>query len=369
MTKIPNPELSNSQAITPANKIITPVIDFVHLLSHGLKSMVIACLVFFSCLLTYAQSNTTMSIDTVPHIGGESQWILHGHPDTFSNAANSNPPVFNWNTEFPTSAVFIPLPHYLNQDSSIHLSTHFTLNSLNIDFVPNSFYGFEIALGLFNSTEVFTESFKRGTGTDSPNLIEWDYFPDTGFGATVSPTITDSDSKFFSTFNFPIDLPIDADIEVELIYDPSQTKLESVLKIDGELKAIKPVVLPEGDGFNDFLVNSAGFISYQDFNDDGKLSASASIHAFEFSYSNPVNSTRHLNLQISDAEIVIPSDLNSLTSGAEIRLFESSGLKVWNKSQSVTVPDPVPSNIQIPLPENNDPDQALFFRAEVLGGS
>ena len=74
----------------------------------------------------------------------------------------------------------------------------------------------------------------RGTGTDSPNLVEWDYFPDTGFGATVSPALASSKSEFSAGFTFPAELTKGKVYTVRMGYDGSTGVLKTEMLEEGK---------------------------------------------------------------------------------------------------------------------------------------
>ena len=58
--------------------------------------------------------------------------------------------------------------------------------------------------------ERIDDEIKRGTGVNAingaRNALEFDYFPDSGFGATISPTILSSNNQFVTEFAFPLEL-------------------------------------------------------------------------------------------------------------------------------------------------------------------
>ena len=57
-------------------------------------------------------------------------------------------------------------------------------------------YGFELAIGFLNLAEATSTNFNRSTGANSPDLVEFTYFPDAGYGATVWPIFADTNSDF-----------------------------------------------------------------------------------------------------------------------------------------------------------------------------
>ena len=66
---------------------------------------------------------------------------------------------------------------------------------------------------------------------DSPNLVEWDYFPDTGFGATVSPALASDKSEFSAGFTFPAELLIGKTYSVKLSFNSEERLLKYSQKL------------------------------------------------------------------------------------------------------------------------------------------
>jgi hypothetical protein len=118
-----------------------------------------------------------------------------------------------------------------------------------------------VALGLINSKLAKADGFSRGTGSDSPNLVEWDYFPDTGFGATISSAIASAKSQFAAGFTFPAELVVGKKYSVRMEYDPAERTLKTfMLENDKAWKTIKTVAL--ADDFVGFAVDAFSISSY-----------------------------------------------------------------------------------------------------------
>ena len=320
----------------------------------------------------------------IPSPGGQpGSWVFRGDSELFSDikpasdpAGIADYPVMRWDSEKQTSSLFFPFGRQLSHEVDFSASVVFQLRSLDIEFDPGSFYGFQLSLGFFNSERVFLESYRRITGSDSPDLVEWDFFPDTGFGATISPTIVDSASQFFPTFNFPIDLPVDEDIEVTLEYVSEFRELRSTLRAgEGELRAMETVKLPgpDDDSFAGFMVDSFGFTSFRDFDDSGSFSAEAQIIQTNISWSAGAPSiSGHLkparlswNEDQSHLKISIPQagDTSHL-----VRLWRSTNMRDWHLDES-RLSAPGESEIQM-TPQLNFPDvsgdKAFFFQVDAL---
>jgi hypothetical protein len=104
----------------------------------------------------------------------------------------------------------------------------------------------------------------RGTGTDSPNLVEFDYFPDSGFGATVAPTIISSNNVFNDGgFTFPLELTASDLYHVAMSYTATNWTLRTIMTRNGAtFGPIQDATL--GTNFTDFRVDHFAVCSYSD---------------------------------------------------------------------------------------------------------
>lgn len=201
----------------------------------------------------------------------ERGWVAVGAEELFGWQAEQERLHVSWDTEKPNSYYAWPLGQVLTRETDFRMEFDLVLTQLDLDFQPG--YAFEIAVGLVNLRQAAQFSFFRGSGRDSPNLVEFDYFPDTGFGATVSPAIISSNSVFATSFTFPLELVIGSTYRVEMDYEASEARLNTTLICDGEPvdPPVKSVTLPET--FTDFRVDTFAVNSYSDRSDRGRIRA------------------------------------------------------------------------------------------------
>lgn len=125
-------------------------------------------------------------------------WNIIGDTNLFQwNSTNQNLGV-TWDSSKPNSFFYHPMGTILGRDDNFSLSFDLLLNSIGPGPDPAKTNSFPIAIGFLNLSQATQTSFYRGTGTNSPDLVEFAYFFDSGFGATVWPTVVDTNS----TFNF-----------------------------------------------------------------------------------------------------------------------------------------------------------------------
>jgi len=188
-------------------------------------------------------------------------WAAHGDASLFEWDAEGGALAVTWDSEKPNSNFHRPLGLTLTEADTFAFAFDIALDEVKAGHLDGQPYTFEVALGLINSKSAKADGFSRGTGSDSPNLVEWDYFPDTGFGATISPTIVSAKNQFAAGFTFPAALSAGKQYSVRMEYDPHERALKTFMLENGKVwKGIKPVKLQ--DDFSGFAVDAFSISSY-----------------------------------------------------------------------------------------------------------
>jgi hypothetical protein len=195
-------------------------------------------------------------------------WKTAGEAGLFQwNAASQNLEV-TWDSARSNSFFCRPLGAQLNRGCDFTFAFDLRLS----DVTPGEPWTFfELAVGLVNLAQATGADFLRGTGTSSPNLVEFDYFPDTGYGATICPTIISSNVQFATGFNI-VELTPDDTFRVTMRYDSDAAVLTTDITKNGQpFTAIQKVTLaPE---FTDFVVDHVAVCSYSGAGQDGSILA------------------------------------------------------------------------------------------------
>lgn len=190
-------------------------------------------------------------------------WQASGDTNLFSWNAQAQCLDVTWDSSRPNSYFAHPLPRTLSRADSFRLGFDLRLADIVGGSSPGKPYAFQIAVGLIRQADATRDNFYRGSGMDSPNLFEFDYFPDTGFGATVAPTIISGQMQFASSFNFPVELTPNDLFHVELRFDAAAKTLKTSLTKNGEAYGdLKDAVL--GASFDDFAVDQLAVCSYSE---------------------------------------------------------------------------------------------------------
>src|ERR1700733_11120499 len=152
-----------------------------------IRSLAIAGLFVLS--VASVNANTIVErFTTDPSLDG---WQVFGDTNLFHwDSTNQNLDV-TWDSSQTNSYFYKPLGTIVTRNDDFSIAFDLQLN-----VAEASGYGFELAVGFLNLTEATNTNFNRSTGENSPNLVEFDYFPDVGYGPTVWPVFVDTNSDF-----------------------------------------------------------------------------------------------------------------------------------------------------------------------------
>jgi len=203
-------------------------------------------------------------------------WAAHGDESLFEWDAEGGALTVTWDSEKPNSSFHRPLGLTLTEADTFVFAFDIEFDEVKAGHLDGQPYTFEVALGLINSKSAKADGLSRGTGSDSPNLVEWDYFPDTGFGATISPAIASSKSQFAAGFTFPAALSAGKQYSVRMEYDPGERTLKTFVLENGKAwKEIQSVKLQ--DDFSGFSVDAFSISSYTAKGTESSLFATGTV--------------------------------------------------------------------------------------------
>jgi len=206
-------------------------------------------------------------------------WRVLGVTNLFVWKASEGVMEIRWDSSQPNSAFYLPLDWTLDRRERFAIEWEMTVAEVHAGVRPGKPFAFELAVGFFRKEDVVAEGFRRGTGVDARNLVEWDFFPDTGYGATVWPTVISSEGRFNynSSSDYVIwDLPIGKPVRGRLTFDGKKSMLETEVWVDGQ-QAFPPLQVPLHPSFSNFQVDAVGFLSYSDAGSNGSLQARAMV--------------------------------------------------------------------------------------------
>jgi len=202
-------------------------------------------------------------------------WKVVGDTNLFCwNSTNQNLQV-RWDSSQTNSYFCHPLDATLGVDDDLSVSFDLQITSAAI-----TGYGFELAIGFLNLADATRPNFLRGTGVDSPNLVEFDYFPDPDgilwWGPSITTMMVDSvgtNASHWSQGGFAgLEMALNHLFHVELIYAATNHTLHTSITDNGmPFGPVPDAYLPAT--FLSFRVDHIAIASYSDANGWGSVLA------------------------------------------------------------------------------------------------
>jgi hypothetical protein len=223
------------------------------------------CFVSVFALLTFTLGSSRLGAATLQEDFSsnplERGWSVTGSAHLFEWDPTAQHLRVTWDSSQPNSFFHRPLGVTLSRADDFNLSFKLRMESIEVGVNPAKPYTFQIGLGFLNVAEA--TNYFRGSGFNSPNLVEFNYFPDSGFGATISPVMICTNHEFASSFNFPLEMALEDLFVVQMSYSAAAQVLTTMITRNGEpFGPIDPVTFPEQ--FTDFAVNDFAISSYSD---------------------------------------------------------------------------------------------------------
>lgn len=207
--------------------------------------------------------------------GPTAPWVVFGEQSLFAWDAQAQALEVTWDSGRPNSYFARPLGTILNRQDDFTLGFALELDQVEVGVTAGKPYTFELAVGFLNWTAATSPAFRRGTGGASPNLVTLDYFPDSGYGATIWPTFVSREGRW--NYNGSDDFTV-VELEpgvrhrFELTYTAADQTLRTRLWRDGvAVGPIKDVRL--APRFTDYAVDTFAVCSYSDAGAQGSLRA------------------------------------------------------------------------------------------------
>jgi hypothetical protein len=220
-------------------------------------------LALFAATASLAKAATlTENFSTDPQQNG---WKIFGNTNLFHwNSTNQNLEV-TWDSAQPNSYFYHPLGTVLNTNDEFSIEFDVQLSSIP---VAN---GMQLAVGLFNLGEAKSTNFLRGTGADSPDLFEFDYFPDF---LSIDASIVDKTAFNYVFFYDNQPLEFGVVYHVVLTHAPGTVTISGAVYTNGVLYTSLPFTFASAD-FEDFHLDTVSVSSY---NDTGAFGSSILAH-------------------------------------------------------------------------------------------
>ncbi|HXG47765.1 MAG TPA: hypothetical protein VNO52_09080 [Methylomirabilota bacterium] len=221
-------------------------------------------------------------------------WRVFGDASLFGWSAAERALAVTWDSGRSNSYFFQPLGTVLTKADDFSLAFDLWLEDIAIGTTPGKPYTFQIALGFVGLRSVTATNFFRAAGVHPAhgprNVVEFDYFPDSGYGATVAPTVISTNNRFRFSDNHPLEMAPGHRYHVEMMYTARDQTLRTTMTRDGAPFGLPPsqtlraLSLGAGGGlaeFPDFRVDAFAVCSYSDEGQgDPEFSGSILAHGF-----------------------------------------------------------------------------------------
>ncbi|HEU5071607.1 MAG TPA: hypothetical protein VFV96_14480 [Verrucomicrobiae bacterium] len=281
-------------------------------------------------------------------------WQAYGNTNLFTwDATNENLRV-TWDSSQPNSYFYHALGQTLSRTNDFLVQFDLNLSDITVSNDPGKPYSFEIALGLIQHTQVTNTALARGSG-ESPNLVEFDYFPNdfNDYGASVSTALISSTTNYWNGgFTFPLELATNTHYRVQMTFTAADQTLRATLTSNGV--PVGPLEEATIDAyFGDFAVDTVAISSYSDQGQFPGYEGSVLAHG-----------------TVDDLVVAAPLPVGTLTSPAAGKvallsdpswlytLERSTNLMDWSGA-AAAVPG---NNGMLSLQDTNAPADAAFYR-------
>jgi hypothetical protein len=194
-------------------------------------------------------------------------WEIHNDSSLFVwNSTNQNLEV-TWDSSKTNSYFRLPIAAMTSEDNfSFALDLH--MHELRYGSTEGRPSTFQFAFGFHHRVDADGTDFVRGTGANTPNLAEFNFMPDSGFGPTVWPAMFStnglmnySGASDFGVFEIPVGVPL----QVRLDYTATNHTLSLEILTNGvTVGSVVRAPLIETNIQMGFMLDAFSISSYSD---------------------------------------------------------------------------------------------------------
>ena len=193
-------------------------------------------------------------------------WQIFGDTNLFTWDATHQNLAVTWDSSRSNTYFWRPFGTILAKQDDFSFAFDLRLTDLATGLTPGKTNAFEFTIGLLNFNNATNTSLWRGTGVNSAhgarNTCEFDYFPDAGFGDTISPTLIASNNQFSTAFAFPLTLDPGALFHIAMSYTAANRTLTTTMTRNGAAFGPIPDVIFSAS--RDFRFDRFAVISWSD---------------------------------------------------------------------------------------------------------
>jgi hypothetical protein len=199
-------------------------------------------------------------------------WTSVGDASLFAWDPGQGALAATWDSRRTNSYYCHPVGAVLTRTNDFCLTFTLRLSELTPGIDPDKVVGsFPISVGLVNLDEATGATFWRGTGANTPDLVEFSYFPDPlvpswQWGPSLTSVLVDSAGTNWTQWVYCTSydgLELGDLYQVTMIYTAADQTLRTSLTRNGQPFGSFPDGQP-GLGFGDFRVDHVAICSYSD---------------------------------------------------------------------------------------------------------
>ncbi len=254
--------------------------------AHPARTLAAFTVLVVGLLATAARSHGQTFADPFDTDPFAREWQVTGDASLFRWNADQTALEVTWDSSRPNSFCHRSLGRVLTREDTFALTFTLRLTDLRVGVNPDKPVEFPIAIGLIQQSMTTDANVYRGTGVNETNgvrnLVEWDFYGDSGFGDTWSTTLVSSSNVFAYSFAFPLPLSTGTVYQVTLAYSASNQVLRTSALRNGEpLGPFDPVRLADQPEFA-FAVDAFSVTSYSDAVQAGPAEFNGSVLAHAY---------------------------------------------------------------------------------------
>jgi hypothetical protein len=204
-------------------------------------------------------------------------WKVVGETSLFAWSPANQELEVTWDSSKSNTFCCFPLGTVLAASDDFSFAFDLKLNDVAVGVNPAKPYSFELAVGLINLAEASRTNFFRGAGSGTPDLLEFDYFPDDGSGfSSLDGTMSDTNGTMQFYY---ADVPLNTGevYRVEIAYATAAKTISANVSRGGVPYCSLTNSFLSGS-FADFRLDHFALCSYSDAGQDPQFSGSLLAH-------------------------------------------------------------------------------------------
>lgn len=177
-----------------------------------------------------------------------------------------------WDSRQTNSFFYFPLGTTLTRNDSFEFEFTLRIDDLTLGINPAKKSTFPLCLGFLNLQQAERPEYFRGAGVRAANgprsVMEFAYFADDGFGATIGPIIASTNNQIAFSHTFPVELSAGETYRIKMAFDSTNQVLTTRIEQNGQPYGLPPDnsihPLEYTQDFGNFRVDVFSIHSYSD---------------------------------------------------------------------------------------------------------